>query len=159
MVLRLINLFAISLVACYVMSGCRLYSNEFKEFHRLPRDQQIAKFRSFPVEKQINYHLLYMSLEPADSSLSKEIAKQGKSVLPALLDRMKGPIDDYKSVNLLVVFYDMHKKYLDLSSNFEVLRVLEEAYAKIQHPTWKALFRKELDEIRSERPGAGKVSE
>lgn len=141
-----------------LINGCQPLPKEFREFTKLPRDQRIAKFNTLPIDKQIDFHLLNMSREPPDSSLAYEIAKQGPSVLPALLSRMDGHVSGRQSVDLLLVFRTMHKKFVDLSHNSEVIRILEKAYAEITHPTWKSLFKRGLDEIRFEKSGAGKIS-
>jgi hypothetical protein len=137
--------FAVTLIAAILslISSCQ-YPAEYFEFRKLSLDEQHAKFRTFPFEKQIDFHLLSMVNEPPDSRFSEDIASRGNEALPVLINRINAEREDYRRVDLMVVFVTMHQRFLNLAHNRNVLEALRQIVPKMENKTWKAMFRENL---------------
>lgn len=70
----------------------------------MSREQGYAKFRTYPIEKQLDVYLCAMHVEPPDLGLADEIAKQGEPVIPALIERLKSSEREIDQEDIIYVF-------------------------------------------------------
>src|SRR5688500_13122236 len=74
-------------------------SEEFESFYRLHPEERERQFVAFPLDKQIDFHLMAMSREPPDYSFSPMIARSGDVIVPRLLKRLRTEQADYRKAD------------------------------------------------------------
>ena len=92
-----------------IPGGCEQRSPECREVINVSREQGYPKFRSYSLEKQLDVYLCAMRVEPPDVGLASEIAKNGESALPTVLQRLRTTereIDQQELIYLLEVMSD-----------------------------------------------------
>lgn len=138
------------LIGCGVITGCN-YPDDYVQFRKLPEDRQKAEFKQLPIEKQIDYYLYSMSREPADMRFDEAIASQGRVILPVLLRRLEVE-PEYRQTDLLRVIEVMHRKFVPLNEDQEVIDTLGEVVGRMKDPNWQRISEKSLQVIR-QKPG------
>lgn len=154
---RFSGLLIVALLAVFLLLACARnnYPPEFVEFRKLPDEQQHARFWTFPVDRQIEYHLLSMRSEPPDMRFVEDIAGRGEDAVTPLLKHLKAATDDRPRLDLSQVFVAIHVRHLNLSRNVEVLNVMKETLSKIKDPEWRRQFQGDLTTIDDSSKGFG----
>jgi len=133
---------------CALLRGCS-YPDDYVEFRKLPPDQQTAQFKQLPIDKQIDYYFYDQAHEPPRMGYGELIASQGESVLPDLLRRLKAEPAEYRQYDLLLVIETMHRKFLPLDKNKEVIETVEKTVNEMKDPAWQSSSRRSLEIIRN----------
>lgn len=92
------------LLASLLFRGCEQRPQDCRDVIDVPREQGYAKFRTYPIEKQLDVYLCAMHVEPPDLGLADEIAKQGQPVIPALIERLKSSEREIDQEDIIYVF-------------------------------------------------------
>ncbi len=77
---------------------------EYREFFELSLSERHERFRTFPVEKQLDVYFYAIGREPPDFGFADDIALRGKEVVPFLFERLKSEKDEYNQAALIRVF-------------------------------------------------------
>jgi hypothetical protein len=80
---------ALLLIMFLILRGCEQRPQECRDVIDVPREQGYAKFRSYPLEKQLDVYLCAMHVEPPDIGLADEIAERGDSAIPPVIQKLK----------------------------------------------------------------------
>jgi hypothetical protein len=135
-------------LAVCVIRGCGP-PDDFTRFRNLPPEQQKAEFKALPIDKQIDYYILDQAHEPPRMDLGEDITRQGKSVLPDLLRRLRAEEEDYRRRDIISLIALMHKKYEPLNENREVIDTVENAVEQMQDPVWRRMSQRSLEIIEN----------
>lgn len=92
------------LLASLFFRGCEQRPQDCRDVIDVSREQGYAKFRTYPIEKQLDVYLCAMHVEPPDLGLADEIAKQGEPVIPALIERLKSSEREIDQEDIIYVF-------------------------------------------------------
>lgn len=121
---------------------------EFVDFYQLPQKERSQKFRTFAIEKQLDYHLLAMAREPSDYTFSEEIARQGDVVLPAVLRRMEWEKEDSRKVNVIVILSDFCRLEDCKKNKPEIIEAVEKQISSIRSPAWRGIAEQLLSAMK-----------
>jgi len=97
------------LLMCLTLRGCEQRPQECRDVVDVPREQGYTKFRSYPLEKQLDVYLCAMHVEPPDLGLADLIAEQENSAIPTVVEKLKTAereIDQDNLIYLLEVMSD-----------------------------------------------------
>lgn len=137
------------LAFCVSISGCNHHPDDYVQFRKLPVDTQNAEFKRLPRDKQIDYYLYNRTHDLPAMPFDDAIASQGEAILPDLLRRLKAEPADYRQCDLISLFVKMHRNYLPLNENKEVIDTLEQVVVRMKDRDWKDMSRKSLDLIEA----------
>lgn len=125
-------LFLLLVPSLSALAGCQKMPHEYKEFFDLPYEQQRARLKSFPVDKQIEYHLAGSEYFHPPFGFTEEITSQGKEVVPPLAKRLKEEKLDHRRMILIDLFEYLHFSHYDLSNEKEVLDLLKNVAGRME---------------------------
>ena len=135
------------LLASIILIGCNL-PKDFIDFYNLPKDKRALQFASLPIDKQIDYHLYAMSMEPPDFTFSEEIAKNGNRIIPPVLYRLKIEKRDRKKVDLLVILKDLCRNENCRNAEPSFFTEVENEVSKMHDPEWRRMAEESLSYIK-----------
>lgn len=135
---------------CVSSSGCNYRPDDYVQFRKLPVETQNAEFKRLPVDKQIDYYLYNRSHDLPAMPFDEAIASQGEAILPDLLRRLKAEPADHRRTDLISLFRTMHRNYLPLNENKEVITTLEQVIGQMKDPDWKEMSQKSLATIKAD---------
>lgn len=95
-----------------ILHGCEQRPQECRDVIDVPREQGYATFRSYPLEKQLDVYLCGMHVEPPQIGLADEIAKQGDSTIPVVLQKLKTSEREIDQEALIYLFQVMSDRGL-----------------------------------------------
>lgn len=125
-------LLQITLSSSFLLSGCEQRSQECRDVLEVPREEGYVKFRSYPIETQLEVYLCGMHSEPPDLGLANEISKQGDNVIPNVIHKLQvadREIDQEALIYLLEIMSDRGllrgRKHViaDISSVIENMKI------------------------------------
>lgn len=97
------------IVSCH--TGCNPLPAECRDFFlNQPAEQARAKFRTYPVEKQLDLYLCGMKVHPPRIGFAQDVAAGGEAVVPYLLERLKSDDDEYDQNNIIMVLEELSAK-------------------------------------------------
>lgn len=82
---------------------------EYRKFFALPSHEQEARFKEFPLKKQVDVYVHAMYIEPPRTEYLRYLARNGKRVIPVILARLEVEKNDNVKANLISVFKEMHE--------------------------------------------------
>lgn len=95
-----------------ILRGCEQRPQECRDVIDVPREQGYAKFRSYPLEKQLEVYLCAMHVEPPDTGLADEIAERGDSAIPTVMQKLKTAEREIDQEDLIYLFEVMSDRGL-----------------------------------------------
>jgi hypothetical protein len=95
-----------------MLHGCGQRPQECRDVVDVPREQGYAKFRSYPLEKQLDVYLCAMHLEPPDMGLADEIAERGDTAIPTVMQKLKTADREIDQEDLIYLFEVMSDRGL-----------------------------------------------
>jgi len=95
-----------------IFRGCEQRPQECRDVIDVPREQGYARFRSYPLEKQLNVYLCAMHVEPPDTGLADEIAERGESAIPTVMQKLKTANREIDQEDLIYLFEVMSARGL-----------------------------------------------
>ena len=98
------NIMLVLLLMLLVLRGCAQRPQECRDVIDVPREQGYAKFRSYPLEKQLDVYLCAMHVEPPDMGLADEIAERGDSAIPTVIQKLKTAEREIDQEDLIYLF-------------------------------------------------------
>ena len=136
----------IILNSCY---GCppAILPRECREFFALPSREQEAKFRAYPVEKQVDLYLCGMNREPPEIAYAVHIAEGGDKNIPYLLQRLKAEQLEITQTRIIDIFTVLAIKG-HLRRRQEVVDQLEEVASKMKYAPVRLQAQKYIEEIK-----------
>jgi hypothetical protein len=132
--------------------SCNQVPPEYRNFLKLPRDQQHAKMRTLPVDKQIDYYLAGRRYIHPPLFLGDVIASQGKEAVPFLMKRLKEEKKDFNKIDLIYLFSYIHRFHYDLRAEKDVIELLKEVAANMETPEDKIRAEEIVKDIIENRP-------
>lgn len=108
-----------------MLRGCEQRPQECRDVIDVPREQGYAKFRTYPLEKQLDVYLCAMHVEPPDMGLADEIAERGDSVIPTVVQKLKTAEREIDQEDLIYLF--------EVMSDRGLLRGRKDVIADITH--------------------------
>lgn len=142
------SLLLLSLLSCGFSGGCNNYPPDYVRLLELPRHQQPCEFRKLPVDKQIEFYLYSSSGEPPRPEFDDPLASQGRAVVPQILQRLRNEPRERRQLDLILLFEQMNRGYVDLKNDKEVIDTIEEVVAKMKDADWKRMAQKSLTAIK-----------
>jgi hypothetical protein len=140
---------SVLLITC--ISNCNRTPPEYRDFLNLPIEQQYAKLRTLPIDKQIDYYLAATSyVHPPELELGDIIASEGKEAVPFLVKRLRAEKQEHRQIMLLYVFEHMNRFNYKLKNEKEALDLLREVAANMKDNKVEA--ERVLDNILEDRP-------
>jgi hypothetical protein len=135
------------------LGGClaKSPSADYLKFKELPVAKH-CEFKKLSIDKQVDYYLLDRNQEPPDLRFTDDIASQGTAVIPALLKRLGDEKAEYRQEAIVRILAAMSRKYVDLSTNKEVIDAIKEAIAKMEDPDWQRITQNSLNAIEKGSP-------
>jgi hypothetical protein len=119
-------------------------SPEFVEFYKLPESEQTRRFTKFSIEKQIDFHLQAMSMEPPEMKFAQIIADEGDVIIQPVLGRLKADRHDRRTLDYMLIFKEFCRRRDCVRTNQQLLSDLQKEIAKIEDPFWRELAQKDL---------------
>ena len=77
---------------------------EYSSLFRLPPAERAARFKEFPIAKQVDAYIYAMYVEPPLTEFVDILASNGKKAVPELLSRLEVEKSDTAKGNLVYVF-------------------------------------------------------
>jgi hypothetical protein len=100
------------LLVFLILRACEQRPQECRDVIDVPREQGYAKFRSYPLEKQLDVYLCAMHVEPPDMGLADEIAERGDSAIPMVMQKLKTAEREIDQEDLIYLFEVMSDRGL-----------------------------------------------
>lgn len=121
-------------------------SKECKEYLNLHPDQRLSQFQSYPIEKQVSVYLCMARREAPDLGLAESIAKQGESVIPYLVERLKSEPDEYDQRKIILIF-EVLSENGHLRAKQDVLTCIREVVSSMKDAGHKEIAVERLQAI------------
>jgi len=139
-------LLVLMLEGCY---GCppTILRGECREFFAMPANEREAKFRTYPIDKQVDLFLCGMDLEPPHSGYAAYIAEGGEKNIPYLLQRLEAERSEITQLHLIDIFTVLAIKG-HLHGRQDVLVRLEQVVSRMKYEPIRQKALEYLDEIR-----------
>ncbi len=157
------SFFGLWLQVCLAASlgGCFFQAppDDYLKFKELPIEKQHCEFKKLSIDKQIDYYLFDRDREPPDLRFADDIARQGTTVIPALLKRLREEHAEYRQEAIVKILEAMSRKYVDLRTNQEVIDAIKEAIAKMEDRDWQRITQNSLNAIERGPAGGLKPTE
>jgi hypothetical protein len=134
-------------VGMFIVAQCGT-SREFVEFYKLPESEQTRQFAKFPIEKQIDFHLQAMSMEPPEMKFAQIIADQGDIIIPPVLARLKTDRHDRRTLDYMLIFKEFCRRRNCEQTNPQLLSDLEKEIVRIEDPFWREKAEKDIALMR-----------
>ena len=151
-VFGLLTLFS-SFLCMVTLASCQQVPPEYEVFLKLPQDEQRAKMRALPIDKQIDYYLAGTHyVHPPLLGLGDVIAGEGKEAIPVLMKRLEEEKKDSNKMDLMLVFRSMHYFYYDLRDEKDVIELLKKVAANMETPEDKTRAEEIVKDIVENRP-------
>ena len=142
----------VALSLLIILSGCygcppTILPRECREFFALPSREQESKFRSYPVEKQVDLYLCGMNREPPEIALAAYIAEGGDKNIPYLLQRLKAEKLEISQTHVIDIFVVLSIKG-NLRGRQDVVDELEQVVAKMKYQPVRLKAQTYLEKIK-----------
>ncbi len=98
---------------------------EYAKFLDLPSREQEARFKEFPIDKQVDLYVHAMYVEPPKTVFVRYLASNGKRAIPHILARLEREQSDTAKANLIYVFKEMHEYHVSLRNEGDTITALE----------------------------------
>ena len=142
---------ALMLCGLSISCGAGEIPPEYKNFFSLSGSQERIEFRKYPLEKQIDIHLVAATyFRPPKFGFSYDIAAQGKEAIPVLLSRLKADSSEAYRGPIIYVFRVMVKFYYDFRDEKEVMDTLKTVVSSMKDQFYREESERLLKEILSE---------
>jgi hypothetical protein len=130
-----------------LVSGCSLtMPTECKKFYALTPPEQKAKFRTYPVEQQLDIYHCGMRIHPPDITLACEIGNRGQEIIPFLLKELKAESSISNQEDIIYIFQVMSiKGYLRCRQ--DVLDELKKVVNNMKYENMRARNEQRVIEI------------
>jgi hypothetical protein len=138
----------ISLAVCFIFTGCPTtpMSVECKAFFSQPSSVQEKQFRTYDLEKQLDFYRCGMRRRPPESSLSILIAERGAPVVPVLLQKLEAEKDELFQYAIIDIFEVMSVKG-QLRGRKDVVARIKQVVANMKFSTFREMAKRDLEEI------------
>jgi len=115
---------SVVLFAC-LFSSCNRIPKEYREFLDLSPAQQREAMKKLPPNRRIDFYLAGMRyVEPPQIELADDIAREGKPVLPILVQRLREEKDETNQLDIMFVFEAMHQRFYRLNQEPDIVNLL-----------------------------------
>lgn len=119
---RIVLVTAILLFACEKKPG----QEEYITIEKLPQNERLKKFSSYPIEKQIDIYLFTHYLEGGSGTYEGYLASDGENKLFAISRRIDENIEPMMKVRLISAIELIGMNCDCVSDNSEVIKILED---------------------------------
>jgi hypothetical protein len=142
------------MLMCLVLHGCGDRPQECREVIDVPREQGYAKFRTYPLERQLEVFLCAMHVEPPDRGLANEIVERGDSAIPAVMQKLKTSEREIDQEQLIYLMEVMSEHGL-LRGRKDVIADLAQVIDNMKISQVKQRSEESLKKIEIEEAGRG----
>ena len=138
----------LTLNGCY---GCppTILRGECREFFALPSKEREARFRTYPVDKQVDLYLCGMNREPPEIAYAVYIAEGGKERIPYLLQRLQTEKSESAQVQIIDIFKVLAIKD-QLRGRQDVIAQLEQVVSKMKYEPIRVKALGYIEEIKGQ---------
>jgi len=140
-----------SILLVLSMSKCGL-PPEFADFRGLTPEQEHKKFKTLPIDKKVDFHLVKMRFHPPVLSFAYDIAGEGEKNLPYLLERLERESNEMRKHDIIVIFGAIQTISVDLRKRDDVMSRLQTVVDQMKEPIWKEMSEQSLQDIKSTTP-------
>lgn len=140
-------LIAALLMAPLYLQGCALLPPDCAAFFRLDEEQQKAKFKTYPIEKQLDLYQCGMRMEPPEMDVAYDIAEEGPKNIPFLLERLKTESFEPNKVDIIYIFTAM-SVLGKLDCRQDVIEQIEQVVSEMKFKQFREDAKKDLDKIK-----------
>ena len=142
----------VALSLLIILSGCygcpsTILPRDCREFFALLSREQESKFRSYPVDKQVDLYLCGMNREPPEIGYAAYIAESGDKDIPYLLQRLKAEQLEIRQMQIIDIFVVLAIKG-NLRGRQDVVDQLEEVVVKIRYEPVRLKAQRYIEEIK-----------
>jgi len=135
-----------------MLSGCygcppTILPRECRQFFDLPSKEQEAKFRAYPVAKQVDLYLCGMNREPPEIAYAAYIAEGGEKNFPYLLQRLKAEQLEITQTRIIDIFTLLSIKG-HLRGRKDVVAQLEQVVSKMKYEPVRLQAQAYIEEIK-----------
>jgi hypothetical protein len=141
--------FALMLLAAFLQQCGGEMPTEYRKFFALPSYEQEARFKEFPLEKQVDVYVHAMYIEPPRTEYRRYLARNRKRVIPVILARLDVEKSDAVKANLISVLTEMHEYQVSLRNEGKTIEALERIVANMSDDYNKRKAREYLDAIKN----------
>lgn len=125
---------------------------EYKKLFYLPLEQQEARFKEFPLDKQVEIYTYAMYVEPPLTRYAGFLGENGKKVIPLLLARLEAEKSDTAKAHLIYAFQEIHQRHYSLRTEKETVNSINRVVSKMKDEYRKNQCEEYLKVIKEE-PG------
>jgi len=144
-------LISLSILSVLTMSKCGL-PPEFADFRGLTPEQEHKKFKTLPIDKKVDFHLVKMRFHPPVQSFAYDIADEGEKNLPYLLECLERERDDMRKHDIIVIFKAIQRISVDVRREDDIMSRLQTVVDQMREPIWKEMSERALQDIKSTTP-------
>jgi hypothetical protein len=121
-------------------------------------EERAATFESFPVEEQIDIYLFAACcVEPSDLSFSSHLARNGRSKIRSIAERLNTASDQRDKTNLIRVLAEINDDCDCVSQDSHIMDILfknegqtNSGEERAGNPTWREIYSNDLKQIKGE---------
>ena len=104
---------------------------EYQELFRLPSHEREARFKAFPIEKQVDVFTHAMYVEPPLTEFRRYLASNGQKAIPFILARLEVEKSDTLKGHLIYVLKEIHGSHFSLKNEHATIMSLERIISNI----------------------------
>lgn len=146
--------FALFFLGCAPKEAEVVPTQLHRDFFHLPTSEQVKRFHEYDIETQ--YELLVVGnqvVHPPAIYLAEEFAKQGKSIVPLLRNKLAEAKQEATVRDVVGILAEMHRlRTYDVASDANLMALVKERTAAMRGQ-WKPVTQHMVDEIRNVPPG------
>jgi hypothetical protein len=139
------------IASTFLLMGCRDEKLKGYDQFFLSRnlEQQHEVFKKLPLEKQYELYIHQMTkMHPPDLSFADDIAQRGYEAVPFLKNKLELEKEELVQESILLVFESMVKyQHMDLKSDKELMKLIEDKVSKMKYPYSKKFSEEHLKVI------------
>lgn len=135
-------------LGCFVGIGCPAppMSTECRTFFSRPASERETLFRTYDLEKQLDFYRCGMNRRPPASSLSLLIAERGEAAIPILMEKLETEKDELFQYAIIDIFEVMSVKGY-LRARTDVINRIRQVVARMKISTFREMAQKDLEQI------------
>jgi hypothetical protein len=98
---------------------------------RQPSHEREARFKAFPIEKQVDVFTYAMYVEPPLTEFTEYLASNGQKAIPFILARLEVEKSTTLKGDLIYVLKEMHEYHFNLKNEHATITSLERIISNI----------------------------
>ena len=125
--------FAFAFLVC-----CERIPSEYQDFFNLGIGEQEKSIHNYPLDHQIDLMILgFEYLIPPSHFLAREVAKNGKIIIPLLMQRLRTIDSEHAKNAVLYALLEIDLRHYEWRKDPEYITLLKEEAAAMQNSSWR----------------------